>query len=81
MLRYIAYRVMLMIPTIVVVSIVSFAIIQLPPGDFLTSYVANLEAMGEKIDELAVSCVEAVLWTGSTDLCSIRQVGRWHAAW
>ncbi len=51
MLRYIAYRLLLMIPTVIVVSVVSFAIIQLPPGDFLTSYVANLEAQGERIDE------------------------------
>lgn len=58
MLRYIAYRLLLMIPTIVVVSIVSFTIIQLPPGDFLTSYVANLEAMGERIDDSQLSSLK-----------------------
>jgi peptide/nickel transport system permease protein len=51
MLRYIGHRLLLMIPTIFVVSVISFIIIQLPPGDFLSSYVANLEAMGEKVDE------------------------------
>jgi peptide/nickel transport system permease protein len=54
MLRYIAYRVLLMIPTIFVISVVSFIIIQLPPGDFLTSYVAGLTARGESIDEATI---------------------------
>ncbi len=49
MLRYIARRVLFAIPTLFVVSIVSFILIQLPPGDFLTSYAANLEAMGERV--------------------------------
>jgi peptide/nickel transport system permease protein len=34
--------------TVFVISIVSFIIIQLPPGDFLTTYMANLAATGER---------------------------------
>ncbi len=49
MLRYIVRRVLFAIPTLIVMSIVSFMLIQLPPGDFLTSYAANLEAMGERV--------------------------------
>jgi peptide/nickel transport system permease protein len=55
MLRYIARRVLLMIPTIIAISIVSFAIIQLPPGDFLSSLVANKEAQGEIIDDAFIA--------------------------
>ena len=47
MLGYILRRLVVMIPTIIVISIVSFVLIKLPPGDFLTSYVASLEAGGE----------------------------------
>jgi peptide/nickel transport system permease protein len=54
MLRYIAYRIVLMIPTIFVISVISFVIIQLPPGDFLTSYVAGITARGEEIDEATI---------------------------
>jgi peptide/nickel transport system permease protein len=54
MLRYIAYRIVLMIPTIFVISVISFIIIQLPPGDFLTSYVAGITARGEEIDEATI---------------------------
>lgn len=50
MLRYIARRLLFMIPTVFVISIVSFTLIQLPPGDFLTSYAATLSQQGEGID-------------------------------
>jgi len=48
MLQYIIRRAILAIPTLFVISIVSFILIQLPPGDFLTSYAANLAATGEQ---------------------------------
>lgn len=48
---YVIRRVLLMIPTLLVVSILSFIIIQLPPGDFLSSYVAQLSAQGEYVDQ------------------------------
>ena len=43
MLSYIIRRLLMMIPTLIAISIISFAIIQLPPGDFLTSYVSSAE--------------------------------------
>ncbi|OIO88294.1 MAG: ABC transporter permease [Anaerolineae bacterium CG2_30_64_16] len=39
-----------MIPTVVIISLVSFAIIQLPPGDYLTTLTAGLEA-GEQVSQ------------------------------
>ena len=42
MIKYIVSRILLSIPTLVVISIISFVIIQLPPGDLLTSYLAEL---------------------------------------
>ena len=41
----------MMIPTLFAISMVSFLVIQLPPGDFLTSYVAQLTSMGETASE------------------------------
>jgi peptide/nickel transport system permease protein len=35
---------------LIAISILSFMIIQLPPGDFLTSYAAQLRAQGEQVD-------------------------------
>jgi len=51
MLQFILRRILLMVPTIFVISIIAFAIIQLPPGDYLTTYVAELQATGETVDE------------------------------
>jgi peptide/nickel transport system permease protein len=39
-----------MLLTLVAVSIVAFAIIQLPPGDYLTSYIAQLASTGDQVD-------------------------------
>ncbi len=48
MLKYIAYRVMVMIPTLLAISVLVFVIIQLPPGDFLTTQIAELQAQGQE---------------------------------
>lgn len=47
---YLVHRILIMIPTLVGISVVVFAVIQLPPGDYLTSYVAELESQGESIN-------------------------------
>jgi peptide/nickel transport system permease protein len=47
-----------MIPTLVAISIISFTIIQLPPGDFLTTYVAQREASGESVDQAEVDALK-----------------------
>jgi peptide/nickel transport system permease protein len=47
MYAYIFRRILGMIPTLLLASMVTFAIIQLPPGDFATSYVANLAQQGD----------------------------------
>lgn len=47
-----------MIPTLFVISLISFAIIQLPPGDFLSSYVAQLRAEGDAIDAAQLAALE-----------------------
>ncbi|MEL6734976.1 MAG: ABC transporter permease [Pseudomonadota bacterium] len=50
MLRYIFYRTMVMIPTLILASIVIFTIIQLPPGDYVETYIGELLASGETVD-------------------------------
>lgn len=50
MLRYIVHRFLVMIPTLLAISFIVFVIIQLPPGDYLESYVAELQARGEGVD-------------------------------
>ncbi len=57
MLGYILRRVLFMIPTLFIISVISFVIIQLPPGDFLTTYAAQMSAMGESIDRTALEAL------------------------
>ena len=55
MLQYVAKRVLLMIPTLIAISIIVFTIIQLPPGNYLESYIAELQAQGESVDQQKVA--------------------------
>ena len=50
MLRYILHRLLLLIPTLLAISLVTFVIIQLPPGDYLETLMTELQAAGEKAD-------------------------------
>jgi peptide/nickel transport system permease protein len=59
MLAYILRRLVIMIPTLFTISIVTFIVIQLPPGDYLTTYVANLQQTGETADEAVIESLRA----------------------
>jgi peptide/nickel transport system permease protein len=48
MLGYLVHRILIMIPTLIAISIVIFIIIHLPPGDYFTTYIAELQSQGEK---------------------------------
>jgi peptide/nickel transport system permease protein len=54
MFSFIIRRVVLMVPLLLVLSIVTFVIIQLPPGDYLTVYIQQLEASGQQFDEAEI---------------------------
>ena len=47
---YLIRRLLVMIPTLLAISLIVFAIIQLPPGDFLSTYIAELQSQGEGVD-------------------------------
>lgn len=51
MLRYVAHRVLVMVPTLLAISLITFVIIQLPPGDFLSAQLAELQAQGESLQQ------------------------------
>lgn len=50
MVHYIARRLLYMVPTLLAISILTFLVIQAPPGDYLTTVVAKLEAEGQYVD-------------------------------
>ena len=47
MLNYMIRRILTMTITLAVISALVFIVIQLPPGDYLTTYIAELESQGE----------------------------------
>jgi peptide/nickel transport system permease protein len=51
MLRYLIKRLIYMIPTLFGMSIIAFLIIQLPPGDYLSSMLASMADAGVNVNE------------------------------
>ncbi len=76
MIAYILRRLFLLIPVLVVISMMIFMIIQLPPGDYLTAYVSRLEASGIRVTE---SQAEAMKRQYGLDLPFVGQYTRWIA--
>jgi peptide/nickel transport system permease protein len=56
--RYIVHRLLVMIPTLIAISIVVFTIINLPPGNYFTSYIAELQSTGQKADLVRIHFLE-----------------------
>jgi peptide/nickel transport system permease protein len=50
-LAYIGRRALLAVFTVWAISVLSFAIIQLPPGDYVTSYIAQMASMGSVVSD------------------------------
>ncbi len=51
LVQYIFKRVLMFIPTIFLVSILTFFVIQLPPGDFVSSHISSMLTSGEMVSE------------------------------
>ncbi len=50
MIDYLTRRILVMMVTLLAVSVLIFIVIQLPPGDYLTSYITELESQGAAVD-------------------------------
>jgi peptide/nickel transport system permease protein len=48
-----------MLVLLVILSMISFIVIQLPPGDFLTSYIVELQQSGQPADQAEVAALRA----------------------
>lgn len=64
---YIARRFLYMVILLILSTIVSFAIIVLPPGDYLTSYVAQLEAQGGEVTDDQIASLRAAYGLGDPE--------------
>lgn len=48
MFTFLMHRVLVMIPTLLVISVITFLIIRLPPGDYLSNQIEELKSQGEQ---------------------------------
>jgi len=55
---YAARRVMMMIPTLFVISVISFIVIELPPGDAITSRIMDMQEEGGQVDEAEIQDIK-----------------------
>ena len=78
MLSYTVRRVLIMIPTLLVISFITFSIIKLPPGDFLTNQIAELQSQGDKA---ALERVEFMRKQYGLDKPFIEQYAVWIGIW
>ncbi|HKS89041.1 MAG TPA: ABC transporter permease [Stellaceae bacterium] len=58
MLGYLVRRILIMIPTLIAISIVIFIIINLPPGDYFSTYIAELQSQGEHANLAKIAFLE-----------------------
>lgn len=58
MFKYIVKRLLIMIPLLLLLSVVVFVIIQLPPGDFLTTYISKLQSTGMAVNDEYVEALK-----------------------
>ncbi len=49
--RYIIRRLLQFIPLLIAISVIIFVIIQLPPGDYLTTYIVQMKNSGTDVDQ------------------------------
>lgn len=59
MLGYLVHRILIMIPTLIAISIVIFVIIHLPPGDYFSTYIAELQSQGEGANLAKIAFLKA----------------------
>ena len=58
MFKYVSRRFVITIPLLLLISVVSFVIIQLPPGDYVDTYVQNLARSGARLDQSIVDAMK-----------------------
>src|SRR5438552_18349898 len=59
MLGYLVHRILIMIPTLIAISLLIFIIIHLPPGDYFSTYIAELQSQGEKANLAKLALLKA----------------------
>jgi peptide/nickel transport system permease protein len=73
-LTYTARRLAYMVPTVFLISVVAFVLIQLPPGDYLTTLVTQMTQQGGNVDQSQLAALKARYGLGQPIYV---QYGKW----
>ncbi|MBN1436589.1 MAG: ABC transporter permease subunit [Sedimentisphaerales bacterium] len=71
---YIGQRLLIMVPTLLLVSVLIFTIVQLPPGDFLTTKIMMLQEQGDAASLQRLEDMREMFWL---DKSLPEQYARW----
>jgi len=74
MLQYLIRRIILFIPTLIAITVISFILIQLPEGDYLSAYISQMEATGIVFEQ---DEIDALTRRYGLDQPMYVQFGRW----
>ena len=61
MLQYTLKRILLAVPVVIFISVIVFYIIQLPPGDYVSNYAAEMSVAGEVFTQEDMAAMRADL--------------------
>lgn len=76
---FVARRMVLMVPTLAVISVLTFIIIQLPPGDYITTMTIRLQEEGSEASEQQIREIRELF---HLDKSPVRQYLQWSGlAW
>ena len=78
MFTYTIHRILIMVPTLLAISILTFIIIQLPAGDYLTHQIAEMQAQGESAN---IDKIEFLRRQYGLDKPLIAQYAIWLGVW
>jgi peptide/nickel transport system permease protein len=80
LLRYILWRIAMMVPTLLIISALVFTIIELPPGDYFESYAAELAAQGEDVNSEEMQALRQEYGFDQPPPVALFLLGRRHVA-
>jgi peptide/nickel transport system permease protein len=78
MFAFIVKRLLWMLPFLVAISFLSFVLIQLPPGDYVTTYIATLAASNEVVDQNTAADLRSRFRAGPADDRPVLEVDLQH---
>ena len=76
MVSYVVRRLLLAALTVLAISVLSFIIIHLPPGDYVTSYIASMSASGSAVSEGEANALREQLGLDQPGFRALLELGR-----